>query len=120
MTPEQWRHITAVFHQALHHERPDRLAFLDDACQDNAALRREVDRLLAAHDAASGFGQTPAPLAGEEAAAPRPRDPFLMIVWLCAAITVAAFSYGAGRLVTAPGGRAALSWMERSQAGAGM
>jgi serine/threonine protein kinase len=42
--------------QAARTRAPElRGAFLDEACGGDGALRREVDRLLAAHDAAGGF-----------------------------------------------------------------
>ena len=58
MTPERWRQVTDVFHAALARE-PRRVgAFLDEACAGDAALRAEVDAMLAAHRDARGFGET--------------------------------------------------------------
>ena len=60
MTPDQWRQVTATFHAALAREQNARAAFLDEACRDDAVVREEVDRLLAAHIDAGAFGDVPA------------------------------------------------------------
>ena len=49
---DAWPRIKAVFAEALEHEAKDRAAFLDAACGDDRALRKEVESLLASHDAA--------------------------------------------------------------------
>ena len=49
MTPERWRQVTEVFHAALARDTAARQAFLDQACASDAALRDEVDAMLAAH-----------------------------------------------------------------------
>ncbi len=56
---DRWRQIEEMFHRALEREEPDRAAFLDEACAGDAALRREVESLLA-EEAESGFMETPA------------------------------------------------------------
>ncbi|MDX1548008.1 MAG: serine/threonine-protein kinase, partial [Rhodothermales bacterium] len=48
MTPERWRHIQEIFHDALACPAAERAAFLDDACAGDAALRTHVEALLAA------------------------------------------------------------------------
>ncbi len=64
----------AIFCEALEHPAgPERAAYLDGACRDNATLRHQVESLLQAHDEAGGFLESPAttpadaPPAGEEA-----------------------------------------------------
>ncbi len=59
MNPERWRRIDAMLSAAL--ERPDdeRTAFLARACEGDEKLRAEVQRLLAAHQAATGFLEPP-------------------------------------------------------------
>ena len=58
----------SVFAEAVAIPDPaDRAAYLDRACADNPALRREVEGLLAAHTAAGDF------LAGPAAAVPTAR-----------------------------------------------
>jgi eukaryotic-like serine/threonine-protein kinase len=59
MTPEQWRHVTEVFHDALARDPTARKQFVEEACADDAAVRAEVDRLLAGHAAAGRFGDVP-------------------------------------------------------------
>src|SRR5438876_3164814 len=58
MTPERWHRITAIFHEALSRDDAVRAAFLDDACGADAALRSEVDRMLAADAAAPRSDET--------------------------------------------------------------
>jgi serine/threonine protein kinase len=46
MIPERWQQVKAVLEQALDLAPEQRKGFLDDACQDDQALRQEVDSLL--------------------------------------------------------------------------
>jgi len=46
MTPERWRQIEQLFHSALEHAPEHRSAFLDQACGQDADLRRRVEQLL--------------------------------------------------------------------------
>ena len=55
MTAERWQQIEQLYHEALEREADRRAAFLDEACADDATLRREVEALLAANDQAGGF-----------------------------------------------------------------
>ena len=50
MDPERWQRIGELFHRALEHGAEERSRFLDDACRGDAALRAEVDSLLAHHE----------------------------------------------------------------------
>jgi serine/threonine protein kinase len=59
VTPERWRQVTAVFHAARARDADEQRAFLDDACGANAALRADVEALLAAQAAAGPFGDVP-------------------------------------------------------------
>ena len=55
MNPELWQRVDRLLEQALEQE-PDRgTAFLDEACDGDAALRQEVESLLSAHGKAEGF-----------------------------------------------------------------
>jgi serine/threonine protein kinase/Tol biopolymer transport system component len=47
--------VAAVFHEALEQDAAARAAYLDAACAADAALRAEVESLLAAHQATGGF-----------------------------------------------------------------
>jgi TolB-like protein len=59
MTPERWRRITEVFHLARTREATARAALLDDVCADDAALRADVESMLAADAAAVRFDEAP-------------------------------------------------------------
>jgi serine/threonine-protein kinase len=59
MTPERWRQITAVFHDALARNAGTREPFLDEVCSGDEALRAEVIALLEAHQNAGEFGESP-------------------------------------------------------------
>ncbi len=58
-TPERWARIERIFQQALAYDANERRSFLDDVCEDDEALRREVESLLA-HDGGAAFLSTPA------------------------------------------------------------
>jgi eukaryotic-like serine/threonine-protein kinase len=47
MNPERWRQIEQIYHSALEQDAARLDAFLAEACQDDADLRREVESLLA-------------------------------------------------------------------------
>src|SRR6266487_2750557 len=59
MTPARLQTIEEIFHAALDQE-PDRVgAFLDAACEGDELLRGKVEALLASHQRAGGFIETP-------------------------------------------------------------
>ena len=60
MTPERWQQIKDVFHSALKYEPAQRSIFLSKACDNDAALQREVESLLAAHEKDGSFIDSPA------------------------------------------------------------
>src|SRR6202162_1343427 len=60
MEPERWRQVEQLFQSALALEESKRSAFLDDSCSGDEALRREVLSLLARHERADMFMETPA------------------------------------------------------------
>src|SRR5881392_3252547 len=55
MTPERWEQVGKLYQAALALQPAERETFLDDACGDDKALRREVESLLAAEDGAGSF-----------------------------------------------------------------
>ena len=55
MDPERWNQVDHLFAQALDRPPAERSAFLDAACAGDTALRRQVERLLAADEEGSGF-----------------------------------------------------------------
>src|SRR5262249_40265359 len=60
MTPERWQRIEELFRAALQRQAGQRAAFLDEACAQDPALRREVETLIAAHEQAPSFRDHPA------------------------------------------------------------
>ena len=87
--------LKAIFCEALDHAAgPERSAYLDGKCREDAALRRQMESLLRAHDEAGGFlgsafkvpaaeriavhdatvDQTPEPEAGSTESVTRPPD----------------------------------------------
>ncbi len=60
MTPERWQQINQLFHSALAYEGGQRAAFLARACAGNEGLRKEVESLVASHEQAASFIETPA------------------------------------------------------------
>jgi len=60
MMPARWEQIKQLFHAALEHEPAQRPTFLARACADDAPLRHEVESLLASHEQAESFIETPA------------------------------------------------------------
>ena len=55
----RWRRVEELCHAALQRDASDRASFLAAACGDDAALRREVETLLAHAQTADGFLETP-------------------------------------------------------------
>ena len=53
MDPDRWRQVGELFHRALEQGAGERSRFLDDACRGDAALRAEVESLLAHHEGSS-------------------------------------------------------------------
>ena len=67
VTADQWLRVKEVFDEAVDRHPQDRGAFIAAACGGDGALRTEVERLLTAHDDASGFIER-SPVAGTGAA----------------------------------------------------
>ncbi len=60
MTPERWEQIKPLLSAALDRPPAERAALLTDACAGDAALRAELESLIAAHEEAGAFLDTPA------------------------------------------------------------
>lgn len=60
MTPERFRQVESIFAQALTAAPSERESILTQACDADADLRREVEKLLTAHDNAGAFMNQPA------------------------------------------------------------
>jgi hypothetical protein len=125
MTPERWRQVTGLFHDALACAPTERAAFLARACADDGEVRSEVDRLLAAHQRAGQFGEDRVATLGAEAptidvessVAARPPHSFIWIVWGATLVTCVAFVYAASVLVVSRGATKAIGWTEARRAG---
>src|SRR5438477_11997369 len=55
MHAERWQRVDGLYHQAAALTGDNRSAFLDQVCDGDAALRRELESLLAHDDAAGPF-----------------------------------------------------------------
>src|SRR5262245_15555128 len=60
MDEKRWGQIKEVYDRALDLSRDQREGFLAEACAADDDLRREVESLLAAHEDAGSFLQSPA------------------------------------------------------------
>ena len=60
MKPERADRVQQLYHSALDHDSGERDAFLRKACSDDLALEQEVRSLLAAHQEAESFLESPA------------------------------------------------------------
>ena len=61
MTAERWRQIEEIYHSALERDEALRPAYLDSACGQDSALRREVESLLAQAAQADSFLESRSP-----------------------------------------------------------
>lgn len=52
LTAQQWAKVTEIFHGALDVPADERAAYLNNACNGDAELRRQVEGLLSAHEEA--------------------------------------------------------------------
>src|SRR5262249_33264698 len=69
----------SLFIAALERDPSERLAFLDNACAGNDRLRRQVERLLLAHEHAANFMEQAAGTQGDTADAPKAEQPGTVI-----------------------------------------
>ena len=60
MKPERWQKIDEIFHAALQYKPDERKAFIENACQGDEELRRELESLLAEERGADQFIEEPA------------------------------------------------------------
>jgi eukaryotic-like serine/threonine-protein kinase len=60
MTPQRWQQIDYLFHEALACEPGLRESFLAAACENDEALRLEIESLISSHQDAEHFIETPA------------------------------------------------------------
>ena len=60
MQVERWRQIEEIFHSALNVDESRRAAFIEESCSGDEGLRHELERLLAHHEEAGAFLESPA------------------------------------------------------------
>src|SRR4051812_4342467 len=60
MKPDRWQQLDELFHSALKRKPEERTAFLDAACAGDECLRKQVEALLASHEEAASFIESPA------------------------------------------------------------
>lgn len=75
MKAERWQKIDELFCSALDCKPEDRARFLTEACADDESLRKEVEALLASHQQAGSFIQSPAVEAAMKLIADEPSEP---------------------------------------------
>ena len=73
MTPDRWRKIEEIYHSALERGVNERVAFLNEVCAGDDALRREVESLLA-YEGEPEAVQNPIPARDHESQITRPRQ----------------------------------------------
>src|SRR3989475_12919510 len=59
-SPDRWRHVERLYHDALARDEDERAAFLREACAGDETLRHEVESLLAYASDAQKFMDAPA------------------------------------------------------------
>ena len=60
MTPDCWQKVEELYHPAREREESQWIAFLNEVCAGDEALRREIESLLAQEKEATGFLESPA------------------------------------------------------------
>ena len=70
MKPERWQQIERLCHAALEVEEEQRAAFLEEACEGDATLRREVEHLLAQEDESGRLSRNSGPGSGSQSHGP--------------------------------------------------
>jgi serine/threonine protein kinase/Tfp pilus assembly protein PilF len=60
MKAERWKQVNDLFQSAVERAPEERAAFLDQACQGNEGLRREVGSLLTSYERSENFIESPA------------------------------------------------------------
>ena len=56
----RWRRITEIYHAAITSRTDERTSFLEEACGEDQALRRQVEAMVKAHERSGDFIETPA------------------------------------------------------------
>jgi serine/threonine protein kinase len=77
MNPDRWRKVEKIFNQALEVDQSCRAAVIEESCAGDETLRFEVESLLAQHENAESFIETPAFYASDAVASQSPANPGL-------------------------------------------
>jgi len=72
-----WERVRHVFEAALLHPAEQRASFVAHSCRDEPAIHDQVAALLASHDRAGDFLETPGGLLGHGASGDAPADPLV-------------------------------------------
>jgi serine/threonine protein kinase/WD40 repeat protein len=59
MTPERWKKLDTLFHEALELQGEARAVYLAKVCEDDRQMHEEAERLLAAHEREGSFIDSP-------------------------------------------------------------
>jgi eukaryotic-like serine/threonine-protein kinase len=115
LTPQQWAEIERLYQAARDLDDERRRALLNEACGGDAAVRAEVESLLAYESAADRFleSHTPPPPVAPPDTGVR-SHPFRWVVWTATAATVAVFFHAAWGL---PSPVKAFGWNADAQRG---
>lgn len=68
LAPNRWARVRALLEEVVDRPPDVRRAYLVEACRSDSDVRREVESLLRAHDAAAGFLEHEEPPGGKESA----------------------------------------------------
>ena len=60
MNPERWKQVNDLFQSTVERAPEERAAFLDEVCNDDEGMRREVESLLTSYEQAENFIEVPA------------------------------------------------------------
>src|SRR5436190_7804424 len=60
MTPQRWKRVESIYHDALQLAAENRAAFLDAVCADDPSLRHEVESLISESKDGADFLERPA------------------------------------------------------------
>jgi serine/threonine protein kinase/Flp pilus assembly protein TadD len=60
MEPERWQRILDLFHVTITRQPNERITFLDQVCDGDQDLRRQVERMVKSHEQSGDFLESPA------------------------------------------------------------
>jgi eukaryotic-like serine/threonine-protein kinase len=60
MEPGRWVRITDIYHATIAHPSEERASFLDEECQGDESLRKQVEAMVKSHERSGSFIESPA------------------------------------------------------------